>query len=282
MTMKSVVSDPRIISMRCRVAEPGAAYPWHHHPFDEFTLVTEDTTLIGYAAGERPTQPNTLLLYHRGERHGAWNSPKQAPRYWVVHFTARAGLYRVADRLAEKDPRRRAWQLTQDQVETFKWLFLQILNERLQQRTQFVLAESAWLRLLLLSVQRWAAGETIPTPTREGVNPDLLNLWHLVNASAEKPAEALRRIHSLPNYDSLRHAFTKAFGCSPREMMARLRMQHAKNLLLESGLSVKEIAARCGYGRQHEFARAFHEQVGVPPSQWRAHPFSSPDSESAT
>ncbi len=279
--MKSFADDPCVVSMRCRVAEPGASYPWHSHPFDEFTLVTDDTTLIGYAAGERPTQSNTLLLYHRGERHGAWNTAKQTPRYWVVHFTARAGLYRLTDRLAEKDPRRRAWQLTEEQVKTFKWLFLQILNEQSQQRMQFVLAASAWLRLLLLSVQRWAAGEAIPTLTREGVNPDLLNLWHLVNASVEKPDEALRRIRSLPNYDSLRHAFTKTFGCSPREMMSRLRMQHAKNLLLESGLSIKEIATRCGYSRQHEFARAFHEQVGLSPSHWRENPFSSPDSRTA-
>ncbi len=267
--------------MHCRVAEPGASYPWHDHPFDEFTLVTEDSTLIGYAPGERPTQPNTLLLYHRGERHGAWNPSKQAPRYWVVHFTARAGLYRVADQLAENDPRRRVWQLTEDQVETFKWLFLQILNEQLQQRSHHLLAESAWLRLLLLTVQRWASGEAIPTMTRDEANPDLLNLWHLVNSSVGNPDEALRRIRAIPNYDSLRHAFKTAFGCSPRQMISRLRMQHAKNLLLESGLSVKEIAARCGYARQHEFARAFHEHVGIAPSQWRANPFSSRDSTSA-
>jgi len=50
-------------------------------------------------------------------------------------------------------------------------------------------------------------------------------------------------------------------------------MQHAQNLLLESGLSIKEIAARTGYARQHEFARAFRQRVGLTPSEWRRSPF---------
>jgi transcriptional regulator GlxA family with amidase domain len=54
--------------------------------------------------------------------------------------------------------------------------------------------------------------------------------------------------------------------------MLRLRLQHAKNLLLESTMSIKEIAQRCGYHRQHEFARAFRQQTGVAPTTWRLQP----------
>lgn len=268
--------------MRCRVAEPGASYPWHSHPFEEVTLVTDDSSLMGYGAGKRPTHPNTLFFLHRGERHGGWHTPRQTPRYWVVHFSASPACYRMLDRLAKADPERRVWALSRDQVETFKWLFLQVLNEQIQQRSHCVLAESAWLQLLLLSIQRWAAGETITPLTREVANPNLLRLWHLVNACAEDPSDALRQIHGMPHYDSLRHGFRKAFGCSPREMILRLRMQFAKNLLLESGLSIKEIATRAGYARQHEFARTFHKYVGVAPSQWRRNPFLAPGGSDST
>jgi hypothetical protein len=269
----SQATSPVLISIQCRLAEHGDSYSWHSHPFEEFTLVTDSSTRIGYAAGQRPVHPNTLLLYRQGEQHGAWNTKAQAPRYWVLHFTAPPSLLGQANYLAEKDPTRRVWQLTPDQLETYKWLFLQILNEQAQQRNQHSLAVSSWLNLLLLYVHRWATGDAVSTPPHEVANSELLNLWHVVNSSAEKPVEALRRLRLVPNYDSLRHAFKKSFGCSPREMMSNLRMQHAKNLLLESSLSVKEISSRCGFVRQHEFTRAFHERVGVAPSLWRINPF---------
>src|SRR5438552_2828252 len=84
--------------------------------FDAFTLVTDDQTVIGYPPGKRPTQKNTLLMYHRGERHGAWCSTRQAPRFWVVHFTVSPDFYNQAARLGVADPRERVWQLSPEQV----------------------------------------------------------------------------------------------------------------------------------------------------------------------
>lgn len=261
--------------MRCLVAEPGASFEWHSHPFEEFTLVADDDTVIGYPPGERPTQKNTLLMYHRGERHGAWCLARQSPRFWVVHFTADAEFRRQTERLNSSSPHERVWQLSLEQSASFRWMFLQMLTERTHRRNQSLLAESAWLQLLLISVERWAQGDTVPNPTPARISPEAIQLWHLVNALVGMPDEFLKRIHRIPNYDSLRHSFRKAFGCSPREMMLSLRIQQAKNMLLETSLSIKEISLRLGYNRQHEFARAFHQQVGVSPSQWRTNPIQS-------
>src|SRR5437899_721578 len=110
----SSIGVPRLVSMRCHRAR-GASYSWHSHSFYELTLVTEDNTKIGYPPGERPTQPNTLLFYRPGEQHGAWNSPQQAPSYWVLHFAADSSLCPTMGLLANEDPRQRVWQLTPDQ-----------------------------------------------------------------------------------------------------------------------------------------------------------------------
>ncbi|HZQ20539.1 MAG TPA: helix-turn-helix transcriptional regulator [Terriglobales bacterium] len=266
---------PRIVSVYCRRAGSGASYSWHSHPFYELALVTEDATKIGYPAGERQTGPNTLLFYHPGELHGAWSTPQQAPSYWVLHFAADPSVCLVLGLLATEDSRQRVWQLTSSQSETFKWLFLQILNEQTQQKMDFALAQSSWLQLLLVSIHRWAIRESPLVVSREMLSPELLRLWHLVNTSADRPMEMLHRIRLLPNYDSLRHSFRRVFGCPPREMMLRLKMQHAQDLLVESSLSIKEIAARTGYARQHEFSRAFRQRMGLTPSEWRRSPLLS-------
>lgn len=266
---------PQLVSLRTLEAEHGAAYEWHSHPFEEFTLVTNDSCLIGYPPGWRETQASTLLHYHRGEKHGAWTSPKQRPRFWVIHFTGGAGLYPGLANLRQPDPEKRAWALTAEQLDTFRWLFLQLLNEHSAERSHRDAAASAWLQILLVTIDRWATRTVAPSITMPNrANAEVLRLWHLVNEAVSKPNDDL---YAAPNYDSVRHAFREAFGCSPRAMLQRLRMEHAKNLLLETTLSIKEIASRVGYFQQHDFNRMFHRHTGMAPTKWRANPLARTD-----
>ena len=266
-------NEAAVLSMRCIAAAPCSTYDWHSHPFFEFSFVSDDEATIGYPPGMQAVGRDSLLFYHPGENHAGWSGPKQVPRFWVVHFTMPSETLAQFPKFAEPSAESRLWNLRQDQAEAFRWMFLQMLNERTRRREFQAQAESAWLRLLFISVHRWITGDTAETLTPDVVNPDVVKLWHLVNASVGQPAEYLERIHALPNYDSLRHGFKRAFGCSPRDMMLRLRIQHAKNLLLETALSIKQIADRCGYQRQHEFARAFRQHAGASPSTWRAQPY---------
>lgn len=273
--MSSLVtpSELAVLSMRCIAATPCSTYDWHNHSFFEFSFVSDDQATIGYPPGMRAVGRDTLMLYRPGESHAGWSGPKQSPRFWVVHFTAPPEFLDLFPKFANPAPEQRIWTFKHEQAETFRWMFLQMLNERIRPRQFQPEAESAWLRLLLISVHRWITDEVSESLTPDVVNPELVKLWHLVNASVGQPAEYIERIHTLPNYDSLRHGFKRAFGCSPRDMMLRLRIQHAKNLLLESNLSIKEIADRCGYQRQHEFARAFRQHTGASPTAWRAQPY---------
>lgn len=271
--MSALPPAPELVSLRNISAHGGEVFARHEHPFQEFTLVTDDQALIDHSTGWLETQPNTLIHYQPGERHGAWVSPKHSPRFWVVHFNLRRADRYFFPALREPAPGRRVWPLSPSQVETFQWLFLQLLDERSANRDYQRLAASSWLQLMLLTIQRWTSRTRGPeTNVSIRPSPEVLRLWHTINDAVSKPNEELAEIYSSPNYDSLRHAFRKAFGCSPRALLLRLRMEHARNLLLESNLSIKEISERVGYGRQHEFYRAFRQHVGCAPSEWRANP----------
>lgn len=267
-----IASEPAVLTMRCIAAASEATCEWHTHSFPELVFISQDRATIGSTTGTHEVEPDTLLLHNPGERHASWTRPRATTRLWVLHFTLPPETRALFPHLAEENPARRIWKLEPKQAEGFRRMFLEMLNERMRPQELQAQAEAAWLRLLLISVHRWVAGDTHTPAVPHVVNPHLVNLWHLVNASAGQPPEYLERIHTLPNYDSLRHAFKRAFGCSPRAMVMRLRIQHAKNLLLESSLNIKEIATRCGYQRQHEFARAFRQQAGLSPSEWRSDP----------
>lgn len=255
------------------MSKPQALCNWHEHPFEEFCLSTDSATCTGQAGERIDVPPNVLFYFGRGVTHGYWNNGAQSPRFWVLHFAASAETRREFSFLREAT--RSFWLLSPAQVATFKHCYMRIFLEHTQPRGMSLEAVAAWLRLLLIEVQRWSEakgnGGAQPFPVAENV--EIIRLWQLINQSVGEPAELGNRLRAaFPNYDSLRHAFKTAYGCSPKKMFLTLRIQQAKNLLLETRLSIKEIAAQVGYPEQHEFARTFKKLAGVSPSEWRAHP----------
>lgn len=62
-----------------------------------------------------------------------------------------------------------------------------------------------------------------------------------------------------------RQAFHVPFGTD----LIQSRVQKAKRLLMETGLTVEEIAERCGYNSLVHLSRQFRQVTGYPPSVWR-------------
>jgi AraC-like DNA-binding protein len=69
---------------------------------------------------------------------------------------------------------------------------------------------------------------------------------------------------------TLERACRLATGASPRARLGELRLQAARALVLRSQLPLGTVAARGGWGRVHEFSRAYRRRYGLPPSHDRA------------
>jgi AraC-like DNA-binding protein len=67
--------------------------------------------------------------------------------------------------------------------------------------------------------------------------------------------------------------FTRQFrlreGQPPAEFVMHERMRRASRLLKDSGLSVKEVAAACGFADPNYFAKAFRRVFGISPTEFR-------------
>lgn len=64
-------------------------------------------------------------------------------------------------------------------------------------------------------------------------------------------------------------AFRKVFGVPPKQYISIRRLFHAKHLLMETALPIKEIALRCGYRDEFFFHRIFKKYAGIPPAKYR-------------
>ena len=64
--------------------------------------------------------------------------------------------------------------------------------------------------------------------------------------------------------------FKAETSLSPKQYVRNLRMQQAEELLSQSFLSVKEIAASLGFEDRSQFSRDFKKLRGCAPSKFRA------------
>ncbi|MDA8250580.1 MAG: GlxA family transcriptional regulator [Rhodospirillales bacterium] len=67
----------------------------------------------------------------------------------------------------------------------------------------------------------------------------------------------------------LERLFRRHLGCTPGEHYRRLRLQRARLLLRQSGMSVLQVAVACGFVGASHFSRAFRAEFGHPPIRER-------------
>jgi helix-turn-helix protein len=273
LSMKPVRSfpDTKVLMAGCVATTPNSSSDWHSFPFDEFYLISGGNTCVGIDGKKHKLGNDTLILIRQGEKRAYWNIYQENPTFWAVFFRPDKGLYEAFPSFQDKDPLKRVWHLTPEQSASFKSLLVKIATEHSSHRTGSSIAEASWLRLLMVTIQRWIETGKSVEVSPELNDPDVLNLWQKLNEMVWQNPDSKKQLQiDMPNYDSVRHRFQKAFGLSPQKLLMFMRMEHAKSLLLETSLNVKEIANKLGYLRQHEFTRAFHKLVGVSPSAWRS------------
>lgn len=64
-------------------------------------------------------------------------------------------------------------------------------------------------------------------------------------------------------------SFKTSFGLSTHQWLIQHRIEHAKQLMIQTRMSLIDIAVQSGFNDQAAFTRTFHQLVGVSPGRWR-------------
>jgi len=67
--------------------------------------------------------------------------------------------------------------------------------------------------------------------------------------------------------------FRRELGTSVNAYLHEALLSQGRQLLVNTGLSVREISERLGYSDQFYFSRRFREKYGLPPQKYRSRPF---------
>ena len=98
----------------------------------------------------------------------------------------------------------------------------------------------------------------------------MLRVWARIGTDPARGC-GLRDLAGVSNYSSthLQRTFKRVFGMSPYQLAIVQRMQIARDLLKDTGLSVSSVASYAGYVDRAAFARAFRRHFGMTPSTMR-------------
>jgi AraC family transcriptional regulator len=79
--------------------------------------------------------------------------------------------------------------------------------------------------------------------------------------------ELARVVDMSPNY--LISLFRQSTGVTPHKYVVQQRLERARTLMSQSGLTLLEVAQRCGFQDQSQFTTTFRRYFGVTPGQYK-------------
>lgn len=256
--------------------------PLHHHEFHEICLVAEGSAEHRVEGCSRPLSKGSVMIMAPGQVHGIYHS----------HKLVGTNIYYLAE-----------WLLADPIVlteRTLTWLFLGpslFASAREGPGLQFE-ASSPLLDLLVADLREIEAEYRSPASSIFVVRLIFLRFLHRLAREYERqqglPLDGFRpevwhAVHCIERlvrenrpFDAgtlareagcsaghLHRLFRAATGIAPMAYFQRRRMQHAGHLLLESDLSVTEIAYRVNCADSAHLSRCFRKQMGVTPRDYR-------------
>jgi len=128
-------------------------------------------------------------------------------------------------------------------------------------------------RLLQVHQQVSAEAETLPylrAATREELYRRLHRAKDYITALFNRPVtlDEMAQVACLSPNHFLR-TFKQAFAQTPHQFVTQLRLDHARRLLAQTGLSVTEIGAMVGFESLGSFSWLFARRVGMSPENFR-------------
>jgi AraC-like DNA-binding protein len=119
----------------------------------------------------------------------------------------------------------------------------------------------------IIHLMRLKPADRVQTRAAQRIEASLRYMMQNLNQPMKVPVLSAKVGLSESSFFAL---FKSATGLTPLDFFIRARMRRAGELLAETTLQIKEVAARLGYDDQFYFSRLFKSVHGVAPREYRA------------
>lgn len=197
--------------------------------------------------------PHTLCIYK--------NKRKNPVQYYWVHFTgARAEELLKRCNICNKEI------VEIKNMAPIVLEFERLFQEFSKREACFdFLSPSLLISILIKTGQNRSGGKSI------SVRKNLQQAITYIHTNYKKKSLSVEFLAELEHLSvsRFRTIFKESTGLSPKDYILTHRMNHAKQLLGQTDLSIKEIALETGYSDQLYFSRMFRKKTGCTPSAYK-------------
>lgn len=211
----------------------------------------------GVDAVEHEISAPTVFFLLPGVRHSYVPSPEGWHERWVLFEGSATLAYRELGYLPSAEP---VWGL--DDVTAVRRAFDGLLARCRPENTNAEVETAALLHRLLVEVQRSREQDE-----HGRAEERLIGAFRAAACSPRSIPEHARQLGV--SLDELRTIVRDGTGCTPKELLLRIRLNEAKALLAESRLPIAQVARRVGYDDPAYFSRLFTRRTGIAPRDFR-------------
>ena len=257
---------------------PEAVYPKKEHPsgyyFDwesgrtlneyQLNYITEGHGILQTNAGEFDIKPGTLMIIEPGVKHRYRPDPQVG---WTEHYLgfnghlARHFITQTFGETLQKPAIHCGNQL--EILDTYQKIFDLIQRQKPAYQQ---IASGMIIKLLGLLISSKKESNFEGRLVEDLVTTARVYMWEHVNDEADLQEFAKRHRVS---YSYFRKMFKLYTGIAPHQYYLDLKIMRAKELIITSNKSIKEVTYELGFDSIHYFSRLFKQKAGLSPSEFR-------------
>lgn len=245
---------------------------FHDHNFFQLIAIVGGTGRVVLETSEYPIAKGKLFLIPPQVSHAVYGDARSstALKMMDIKFAVNdklifADLMRVEECFALKDF---AW---------FGRYFEKILEESDKRRLHYYDVINSYLEILLVQIIRERLGgeeaaqdDLLHEQVESFKGVDVAELMHYIHTNYSKiiSLDDLSFLAQV-NKTTLICIFKELYGTTPIRYINRLRLQKAKELLVNTDISISEIAELIGFQSIHYFSRYFRSKENCSPVEYR-------------
>lgn len=198
-----------------------------------------------------------VVTYYQADAHQPWTY------MWMGFDGTKASLYLNYCQLNKQQ-----FIIHNDHIEDFKSIITSMLEHRKLSYSNELYLQSKLYEFLSLLAR---------TPPKLCVDNSIHSHHQYVNKAIEYIHNHYQNkvsIREIADYLSLNRSylttlFKQQLDLSPQEFLSNYRMEQARYYLLNTSLTIHQIAYSCGYANQLSFSKAFSKHHQIPPREYR-------------